>query len=371
MLDEQSWDRLTEMVRSTDLNAIIINSYQAVSHFAGTQILSQLFLPDRLAYLVVARAGESLVVCSIEAGQVRGQTAIETIVGYQEFVDTPEQVVASELRRLGVTSGPVGTEARRMSAQSRDQLMSALPDLVLRGVDDEIEILQTIKLPSVCDDLATAARITQSAIEETAQSTQPGASEREFSSKIVGTLARDGGTPVFCFFGSGPRALQGHPESTSAVLERGAIWRVDVGGRFGRGLMSDVARTGVVGEPTPDQVRAFTTIKDAQRAGFEQLRPGLRAADVYHAVQKRILAAGYKWTIPHVGHGLGVGIHEEPILAPNNQTRLEPGMVVNIEPILLLPERGEAYHTEDLAVICDDGCRLLTTPQAELLRVGE
>lgn len=369
MSEEQSWNRLSEWLRSSDLDAVLLNSHQAVTYFAGTHLLSQLMLPDRLAYLLVTASEPVLIVCGIEASQARAQSEIDTMAEYVEFVDVPERVVAQELARRGLDAGVVGVEMRRLSAHSRDELLAALPELALVGIDGTIERLQCVKRPSVRDGLAAAGRATQAAIDSAVAAAGPRTTELDMSSAIVAAVSHAGGTPVFCFFGSRRRALQGHPEATTAVLERGAIWRTDVGGRFGGGLMSDVARTGVVGDPSPEQSRAFATISSAQRAGLEQLRPGARAGDVFDAVARTIRDAGYDWNIPHVGHGLGVGIHEEPIFAPSNDVVLEAGMVVNVEPILLLPDSDEAYHTEDLAVVTDDGFSLLTTPQMELLLV--
>ena len=370
MSEEKSWHGMQEWVHSSELEAVLLTSYQAVTYFAGTHLQSQQVLPDRVAYALITADEPVLVVCAIEASQARAQSGINSIRGYTEFVDVPEQILAQELNKAGLSSARIGVEMRRMAAASRDELVAAAPSVTLIGIDDTVEHLQMVKRKSVCDGLTSAARATQAAIEAAAAAAAPGATELDLSSSIVAAVARAGGSPTFCFLGSGRRALQGHPEASSERLQAGTIWRTDVGGRFEGGLMSDVARTGVVGKPTVDQERAFLTVRDAQRAGLEKLRAGARARHVFAAVAETIRGAGYVWEIPHVGHGLGVGIHEEPIFAPSNDLVLEPGMVVNIEPILLLPDRGEAYHVEDLAVITDGGFRLLTTPQTQLLRVA-
>jgi len=75
--------------------------------------------------------------------------------------------------------------------------------------------------------------------------------------------------------------------------------------------------------------------------------------------------------MPHIGHGMGIGVHEFPMLEPGNDIRLQAGMVLNIEPMVVMEARGEAYHTEDLAEVTASGPRLLTPPQEELLQVRE
>jgi Xaa-Pro aminopeptidase len=73
--------------------------------------------------------------------------------------------------------------------------------------------------------------------------------------------------------------------------------------------------------------------------------------------------------MPHVGHGIGIGLHEFPILHPGNHAPLRAGMVLNVEPMFKSAARRECYHVEDLAVVTEDGFRLLTQPQSSLLRI--
>jgi Xaa-Pro aminopeptidase len=78
---------------------------------------------------------------------------------------------------------------------------------------------------------------------------------------------------------------------------------------------------------------------------------------------------GLPFRMPHVCHGIGIGLHEFPILEPGNDTKLQARMVLNIEPMVVLEERQEAHHTEDLAEVTDQGPSLLTPPQEELLKI--
>jgi Xaa-Pro aminopeptidase len=64
--------------------------------------------------------------------------------------------------------------------------------------------------------------------------------------------------------------------------------------------------------------------------------------------------------MPHIGHGLGVGLHENPMINPFNERKLELNMVVNIEPLLVDNENQACYHLEDLVLCQEDGPRILT-----------
>jgi Xaa-Pro aminopeptidase len=82
-----------------------------------------------------------------------------------------------------------------------------------------------------------------------------------------------------------------------------------------------------------------------------------------------IEAAGVGWAYGHgLGHGVGIQIHEAPVLRPESTDVLEPGNVVSVEPGIYLPGEG-GVRIEDLVAVTDDGCERLTQFTKELLTV--
>ena len=61
----------------------------------------------------------------------------------------------------------------------------------------------------------------------------------------------------------------------------------------------------------------------------------------------------------HIGHGIGLGLHEHPMLNPAADEVLAPGMVLCIEPAHY-DEDVAGYHIEDLVVVTEDGAEVLT-----------
>jgi Xaa-Pro aminopeptidase len=181
---------------------------------------------------------------------------------------------------------------------------------------------------------------------------------------------KSGGLLSFMVFSAGERALGAHAEAVDRPLVEGDIWRIDFGARFFNVINSDLARTGVVGEPTRQQEETLHALRATQDAGFNALEPGRPANEVFAAVKNEFAKQGLPFFMPHIGHGLGIGVHEFPMLEPHNAIPLEVGMVLNIEPMVRVEGRGECYHTEDLAVVTPDGHRLLTKPQTDLIRIG-
>lgn len=362
--------RLQAIMETKQLDAVVVCSYQNVSYFGGTYLMSMVALPDRMAFLVVPRGQEpTLVVCGIETRQVLTQTDIKDVRDYVEFADNPTEMMARVLAERGLASGSIGVDARRLPLASGDLIREKLRGAELVPIDDEIELAQSVKDRSEIDILEHAANATLAAAEETAAELPPGSTERQFATNVFLKLGQKGGAPLFLVFASGERTMQAHPESSDRRLEPGQLWRIDFGARFHEVINSDVARTGVTGVPSKEQEATLKALRATQDAGFRAIEPGRPAREVFEAVKNEFKRQGMPFSMPHIGHGMGIAVHEFPMLQPRSDIPLQVGMVLNIEPMVVLEDRKEAYHTEDLAEVTKDGPRLLTKPQETLLRV--
>ncbi|RYD04377.1 hypothetical protein N752_13465 [Desulforamulus aquiferis] len=137
-----------------------------------------------------------------------------------------------------------------------------------------------------------------------------------------------------------------------------------------KGYNSDMTRTLVLGRPNQKQQEIYHIVLEAQLAGLAAVRPGVIAREVDRAARSVIEKRGYGQYFGHsTGHGVGLAIHERPRLASNDETVLEAGMVVTIEPGIYLPDWG-GVRIEDSVLVTEEGCEILTSsPKKELLTV--
>jgi Xaa-Pro dipeptidase len=108
-------------------------------------------------------------------------------------------------------------------------------------------------------------------------------------------------------------------------------------------------------------------VRSAQDAIVAAAEPGRPAKELYFAAQHEFERNHLPFLLPHVGHGIGVGLHEAPLLEPRNDARLAVGTVMMIEPFAIMKDRKEGYHTEDMVLVTADGPVRLTVPQDELI----
>jgi Xaa-Pro aminopeptidase len=353
------------------LDAIVLSSYEGVSTFAGTYIITQFAVPDRLEFVIARRNGETaFLACNLESAQVRSQSDISDLREYVEFEEAAIAALARVLTDLGLATGSIGIESRRLPSEDVDALRAALPESTLRGVDGKLARIQAVKDAWDVGILTYGAKATLAAVDAAVAEASPGTSELAFCASVCAGMMARGGLPAFLVFATAERSVHTHSEPLDRPLEEGRIWRIDLGARFDGGIFSDLARTGIVGDPSSEQEEILRAVRATQDAAFELIEPGRPARDLFYAVSDEARAHNLPFAMPHVGHGLGLGLHEYPILEPRNDAPLEAGMVLAIEPGIIFPDREEVYHTEDLALVTETGYVLLTTPQQSLIRIG-
>jgi len=111
----------------------------------------------------------------------------------------------------------------------------------------------------------------------------------------------------------------------------------------------------------------YEVVYRAQAAGIARAGPGVACTDVDAAVREVIEEAGFgKWFRHGTGHGIGRKVHEAPALAPRGvQGKLEPGMVVTVEPGIYLRGRF-GIRIEDDVLITRTGRTVLTHVEKDL-----
>src|SRR3954454_19451897 len=138
--------RLFAVLQEQGLDAAVLTSYQAVSYFAGTNIITQTALPERLEFCILLADGTSaLLLCNIETGMAMTQTDIEDVNEYVEFAILPALALADLLKERGLVRGRIGIESRRLHSEAYLDLRKALPDVDLIALDEDVEQVQSVK----------------------------------------------------------------------------------------------------------------------------------------------------------------------------------------------------------------------------------
>ncbi len=355
-------DRLREVIDTGSFDAVIVSSQENTFYATGALILTQREIPLRLALTLWPRGGDpAFVVCGIEESLVRRQSWIADLRPYIEFAESPVALIAAVVRERGLERGRIGVEMDHLMARYWDELRAALPEATFSDAGPLLAAVRVVKMSAEVDRLQTAARALERAISHAYTTAHPGCTEKWLADTMATALLAEGADEVKALvLSSGPRSVQSHamPDGTTPIPP-GATIRVDFVGVFG-GYLADLARMACIGEPNATQRGYYDGLRAIEWAMIDACRPGMTAAEVYavgKAAYARVL--GIETRKPHFGHSLGIGLHEEPLIHPTNQTPLAPGMVLCIEPTHADPALG-GFHIEDTIVVTDGAPRLLS-----------
>jgi Xaa-Pro aminopeptidase len=284
------------------------------------------------------------------------------------------QVTQSLFTQLGgvlkdvVGSGTVAYSPSSLTHRSFMQLTESQPDgLLLRAADGVVSRLRMLKDANELVAIRRAASLLEGAYELVANCGLEGRSESEVA-WLVERHLREAGASALSFdsiVAGGANGALPHHHPSPDPIPANTLVTVDLG-CVADGYCSDCTRTFAVGTPSDELLEIYRITAEAQLAGLDAVRSGASGRSVDAAARAIIDQAGHADHFGHgLGHGVGLQVHEGPRLARPSEDVLEAGMVVTVEPGIYLPGVG-GVRIEDLVVVTDDGCEILTGFTKEL-----
>lgn len=270
---------------------------------------------------------------------------VAELVGRAELAIEAEQITLAEFDALGAVLGraPIRTEGLLRP---------------LRMVKNEAEIAA----------LREAARITDLAFHHIIGSIRPGVREIDLAFEIERFMVAQGadGAGFDIVVASGIRSAMPHGTASRKELAPHEAITFDFGAVL-HGYHADMTRTVFLGEPHPEQQALWEAVAEAHRRGLAAVAAGVAGREVDARAREALAERGLAELFAHsLGHGVGLDIHEGPSLSHKSADVLQVGMVVTVEPGVYRP--GDVgVRTEDLLVVEQSGCRLLSHSPLELI----
>jgi len=250
--------------------------------------------------------------------------------------------------------------AGRLSALAtkiEPRCQAGFADLYLRKTPEEITAIRQ------------ANGVANIGLEAFFENSRAGISEAEVAAAVEATIySQIGHDGIFHSRGwamvqSGPNSADAgrFNRSTGRRLEDGDLVLIELATCV-NGYWSDLTRTSAVGSPKPEVAQILAIAKDAQQAAVDGVRPGVTAGHIDSLARDKIAAQGLSsFFTHHTGHHVGFRYHDPGFLIlPGEPTKLEPGMVITIEPGVYVPERGCGARIEDNVLVTESGHEVLS-----------
>lgn len=307
------------------------------------------------ALAVLQPDGSLLAVASEdEAPSVADGVEVLTFPGFAvEDVDREREAVS---RALAALEGAAAVSADLASLPGALVWELARAGVEVVDVRAELRRARAVKDPDELEAIRAAIAVADAGQEGARAGLTAGRSELELWAETRFALERAAGgrIPVLADFVTGERTEEVGGLPGERALGEGDLLLVDLVPRVD-GYWADSCATVACGEPTAAARRAHERSRSALERALALVRPGGSAAEIDEAARREVGGAGYPH---HTGHGIGTSFHEEPRIVPGTDRKLEPGMVIALEPGVY--GEGVGVRLELVVVVTADGYEVLS-----------
>lgn len=336
-------------LKKKNLDALYVTDPLNIFYLTGFKGVSE---TEREATVIITEDHKHLIVPKLyeqEGKQCeRDDVKLWVLVGKGNFSETVKEILGS-VKSLGF-------EADHMKYSEYEQLSKKLK-IKLVPTSSFLENVRIIKTAAEIEKTKQAAKLTNQVFSFIKDTDKQGMTERELVRKIkdyIFDLGVDISFDPIVAFGKNS-ALPHFVPSTDKIGE--GILLVDLGVKY-KGYCGDMTRTYYLGKPNQRYKDLYELVQKANREVIKAIKPGVTEDDLW-GICEQVLGEDIK-NMPHtLGHGIGLGVHENPRIYKDGNRKLESGMVITIEPGLYYPGWG-GVRIEDYVLVTEKGCEVLS-----------
>lgn len=350
--------RLVERLPAIEADAIVVTNLVNVRYLTGYSGSNGVAVigPETRAFLTDFRYQEQSA-AEVDPSFDRRILTLDLLAGVPELLPAGAE-------RLAIEDG-------NMTVRAHDHLRELLPDVVaLVPAGDAVEALRAVKEPGEIERIRAASQVADAGLRQIMAEGLVGRTEAAVSDSLERAMRAHGATGLSfpSIVAAGPHGALPHAQPRDVEISAGELVVIDWGAVLD-GYCSDCTRTLATGELDDESHAVYELVLEAQLAGLKAVRAGVSGRDADGAARAVIDAAGHAEHFGHgLGHGVGMEVHEAPRLSQRSDSVLASGNMVTVEPGVYLPGRL-GVRIEDLVVVTDSGCEILTGVPKELIDV--
>jgi Xaa-Pro dipeptidase len=361
-LKQQRLDHTHSFMRDRGLDVLVVGSTDSIQHRGNVRYLTNYSSRYGPSLAVVAARDEPVLVVpagSFQLGWARRMAWVSDIRAVSDFATAAAELIQPPGERA-TTVGLAGLENLAGSLESR--IMSALPTVHFVQVGDPFRLMRSAKLPDEQVMSTQSVRIADAALSDVSSAIGAGVTERKLFASASQRALLEGAEDVFLLISSGPDNVV-MPGPADRVLQAHDVVRCSVEPAAPGGMWTQTIRMAAVGG-VPANVRAAHAlcVRALERVG-EMMKPGVTggqlAGDAIEILQQ---AAGGE--IGPLGHGMGLDLVEPPLMRLDDETILQPGMVIAVHPHLTW--NGAGIWIGDTFLVTEGGAERLSAVPIDL-----
>ena len=348
-------DKLRESFKSIGIDAVLVsNPYNRryLTNFTGTY-----------GCAIIGRKKNVLITDSRYVEQARAQCKEFEIVEQKKGT---YETILSVLQSINVEN--LGFEEDFITFHRYKNYIDSFKNVNLVPSGKSIEKLRGLKDSYEISKIRKAAQIADSAFSYILEVIKPGISELDIALELEFYMKKNGASALSfdTIVASGLRSSMPHGIASNKIIQYGDAITLDFGCVF-EGYCSDMTRTVFVGKAEDKLREIYNIVLKAQVSALKALKAGAISKEVDNTAREIITNRGYGDNFGHsLGHSVGLEVHEEPRLSPKNESVVQVGMVLTVEPGIYREGVG-GVRIEDMVVVTENGYDNFVTSPKELI----
>jgi Xaa-Pro aminopeptidase len=352
-MSQERINRIKRVLREDHLDGILITSLENVHYLSG--------FTGSDAALVMTETKGYFLSDSRYTTQAREEVSGFELIEYKKKTEG----LSDLMNDLGLRG--VGFEAQNLTYGAHKELAEKVSGGELLPLDERIKNIRAVKDDEEIGSIKKTIDIASKSLRENIWRIKPGTRESEIALELEFSMRRNGadGISFDTIVASGDRSALPHGKPSEKTIHKGDFVIIDFGVRY-RGYYSDETCTFFCGKPNLRQKEVYQIVKDAHDKTIASVRPGRKAMELDAVARGWIKDAGYGAYFGHMtGHGVGLAVHENPVIGPETMDVVEEGMIFTIEPGIYIPGWG-GVRIEDMVLVTGNGFEILTNLSKEI-----
>ncbi|AXG06354.1 aminopeptidase P family protein [Haloplanus rubicundus] len=385
---ETRYESVRTALRETEMDAVLVTNPETVEYLgagAGLDLAWYRQFSRSIDFPTIAVVPETgvptLIVHNVFEDVVRQatdgacelRTYYEGGSGVQSYVpptvDTLTDICPAA-PNVGIEIGTGTTTDLKLGVPlgAMEAIRERLPNAEFLDAGDVLRSVRMAKTDAEIDCIRRATAAIDAAFERVFAEIEPGMSETDVVAICNRLVSEHGARPVWTLACTNPFEILPRPDVT---LDAGDTLFLDIGATVG-GYHSDYNRMAVVGDPSVEQIEHNRIAADVTNELADAVEPGVTPADIVDRCRAEYRSRGLGPTLgltseTKIGHSIGLTLSEAPQLMGYDETTLEPGMVLCIEPAVLTDEAF--FMSEQIVIVTDDGSEIVSSADQELASI--
>lgn len=350
--------KMKELLETYQVDALLLasreNKYYTASLYSGSGYV--LVMRDEVCVFVDARY-------YVQMKAKNQQDKIYLLDGTHTFMEYMKHfVVEKNIKRIAFEKEQVSYA-----------MYETLKEIEIVWVACDLDVMRRIKSEDEIALIQKACDIASCAYAHILRFIKVGMSEKEVANELVYTMCKLGADKESfdTIVVSGSRGVLPHAKASDHVIGKDDFVTIDFGARY-KEYCSDITRTFAMSNTYNPKLREiYEVVLEAQRRAIQAIQIGKKCSDIDDMARAYIAMRGYGEYFTHnLGHSMGIVCHESPNFAPNDDTILQSGMVLTVEPGIYIEGLG-GVRIEDDILVSETGAIVLTKAKKAFYVIGD